>query len=206
MTHYSPSESSRVFACRHWIFDLDGTLTKPVHDFAAIRAELGVPDGIDTLSYFATLPIVDADRRRARLHEIESDLLTITEPADGAIDLLAHLQGRGCRIGLLTRNSRTIARQSLTRIGAAPFFAEDDILGRDEVIPKPAPDGILQLARRWQASLSQCAMVGDYLYDLQAGRAAGAATVHVDSTGDFRWPDLADLRLKTLAELALLLP
>jgi phosphoglycolate phosphatase-like HAD superfamily hydrolase len=44
-------------------------------------------------------------------------------------------------------------------------------------------------------------MVGDYSFDLQTGRAAGAATIHVDPTGAFRWPELTDLAVATLAEL-----
>jgi hypothetical protein len=44
-------------------------------------------------------------------------------------------------------------------------------------------------------------MVGDYLYDLQAGRSAGALTVHVDATRSFRWPELADVGVGTLEEL-----
>lgn len=45
-------------------------------------------------------------------------------------------------------------------------------------------------------------MVGDYLFDLQVGRAAGTATIHVDSSCAFRWPELADLAVSTLEELA----
>ena len=48
-------------------------------------------------------------------------------------------------------------------------------------------------------------MVGDYLYDLQVGRAAEIATVHVDPSGDFPWPELADIRVNSLDELAGLL-
>jgi phosphoglycolate phosphatase-like HAD superfamily hydrolase len=44
-------------------------------------------------------------------------------------------------------------------------------------------------------------MVGDYQYDLQAGRSAGALTVHVDTTRSFRWPELADVSVTTLEEL-----
>ena len=39
-----------------WVFDLDGTLTIANHDFDAIRAELGIPEGHLILEYQATLP------------------------------------------------------------------------------------------------------------------------------------------------------
>jgi hypothetical protein len=46
----------------------------------------------------------------------------------------------------------------------------------------------------------------DYLYDLQVGRAAQIATVHVDPSGEFSWPELADIQVNSLDELAELLP
>jgi phosphoglycolate phosphatase-like HAD superfamily hydrolase len=48
-------------------------------------------------------------------------------------------------------------------------------------------------------------MVGDYLFDLEAGRRAGSATVYLDPTGEFPWQDLADLPIKTLAEITAIL-
>jgi phosphoglycolate phosphatase-like HAD superfamily hydrolase len=44
-------------------------------------------------------------------------------------------------------------------------------------------------------------MVGDYQFDLQTGRAAGAATIHVDYNRLFRWPELTDIAVGTLEEL-----
>jgi len=31
--------------CKHWIFDMDGTLTLAVHDFDEIRKSLGIVEG-----------------------------------------------------------------------------------------------------------------------------------------------------------------
>ena len=44
-------------------------------------------------------------------------------------------------------------------------------------------------------------MVGDYLFDLEAGRRAGVATVHLDVNGDGQWADQADFRVQNLSEL-----
>jgi len=44
-------------------------------------------------------------------------------------------------------------------------------------------------------------MVGDYLFDLQAGRNAGTATVHMDVSGEFLWPELTTLGVRSLPEL-----
>jgi HAD superfamily hydrolase (TIGR01509 family) len=185
----------------HWVFDLDGTLTKPVHDFADIRRQLGIPPQADILGYLASLPPAAAQPLIDRLHAIEMELLSRTEAAPGAVPFVRSLAARGARLGILTRNSRVIARQTLAVIGLADCFPPEQIIGRDEAPPKPSPDGLQQLATRWGVPVSRLVMVGDYLYDLQTGRAAGAATIHVDPSGAFRWPHLADRCVATLQEL-----
>ena len=55
--------------CEAFIFDLDGTLTVAVHDFDAIRAELGLPVGRPILEELATLPLAEAAELRERLDE-----------------------------------------------------------------------------------------------------------------------------------------
>ncbi|MCX5823683.1 MAG: hypothetical protein NTY86_09305 [Deltaproteobacteria bacterium] len=49
-------------------------------------------------------------------------------------------------------------------------------------------------------------IVGDYIFDLQTGRNAGAATIHVDRTRSFLWPELTDIGVSTLEELLKILP
>lgn len=185
----------------HWIFDLDGTLTVAVHDFAAIRAELEIPDGADILGHLATLPAQRAHALHGRLQQIELELAGVTQAAAGAFALLEHLYGSGAQLGILTRNSRENALHTLELIGLGGFFNPEHVLGRDEATPKPDPDGIHCLARLWGTNPTSMVMVGDYQYDLQAGRSAGTLTIHVDSTRSFRWPDLADVNVATLEEL-----
>ena len=91
--------------------------------------------------------------------------------------------------------------RTLELVGLGGFFHPDHVLGRDEALPKPDPDGIHRLARIWETAPETTVMVGDYQYDLQAGRSAGALTVHVDATRSFRWPELADVSVGTLDEL-----
>ena len=188
------------------MFDLDGTLTVAIHDFAGIREALGVPPGGDILGYLDTLPAPDALLLRGKLAAIEEELAARTEPAPGASELLAELFGRGVRIGVLTRNTRGNALTTLGRIGLSGYVAQGCVLGRDEARAKPDPDGILRLAGSWGTAPGALVMVGDYGFDLQTGRAAGAATIHVDPTRSFRGPELTDIAVGSLAELALALP
>jgi phosphoglycolate phosphatase-like HAD superfamily hydrolase len=75
------------------------------------------------------------------------------------------------------------------------------IVGRDEAEPKPSPDGIQYLLGHWGAQPHEAVMVGDFLFDLQAGRAAGVTTVHVDTSGEFAWREHADTMVRDLHEL-----
>ncbi len=186
---------------RYWVFDLDGTLTVAVHDFALIRAELGVPPGADILEYLAEVPEQEARLLHDRLQRIELELAGVTVAARGAHALLRRLREQGARLGILTRNTRENARRTLELIGLGEYFENDHILGRDQAIPKPDPEGILRLTRSWGARPTDSVMVGDYLYDLQAGRRAGALTVHVAAGRPFSWPELTDLPVESLEEL-----
>jgi len=198
MTH---SPSTRIASRSHWVFDLDGTLTVAVHDFAAIRRELDIPDGSDILGHLASLPAHHAQQLHERLQEIELKLAGVTRAAEGALSLLSQLQENGAQLGILTRNTRENALRTLELIGLGGFFQPDHVLGRNEALPKPDPDGIHRLALIWGTVPGSTVMVGDYQYDLQAGRSAGALTVHVDTTRSFRWPELTDVSIGTLEEL-----
>ncbi len=188
---------------RCWIFDLDGTLTLPVHDFAAIRAELGMAESDpDIIRFLDSLPAAEAAEKHARLIEIEYELAARTAAAPGAGRLLDRLHRRGAQVGILTRNTREIALHTLGMIGLTQYFRPDEVLGRDEAAPKPHPEGIGKLLDAWGSAPDEAVMVGDYLFDLQVGRAAGTATIHVDRSGAFRWPELADLAVTNLESLA----
>jgi phosphoglycolate phosphatase-like HAD superfamily hydrolase len=171
---------------RHWIFDLDGTLTVAAHDFDAIRAELGLPIGEPIL--------------HARLGLIEAELADAARPQPGVHAFVEQLQSRGCRLGILTRNLRDLALRTLYAIGLHDAFPADFVLGRDEAAPKPSDAGIQLLLAAWSAAPTDAVMVGDYLFDLQAGRTAGVATVHfaVDRRA---WPECTDRRISGWGEL-----
>lgn len=184
-----------------WIFDLDGTLTLPVHDFGFIRQELAIPDNEDILGHLETLPPELAARRHKRLDAIERELASQATAAPGVHDLLDHLVRCDHHLGILTRNSRDVALLTLEAIGIRHHFSAAHVLGREDAPPKPDPAGILYLQKNWQVESDKLVMVGDYLFDLQAGRSAGTATVHVGRPDGQRWPDATDLSVETLVDL-----
>ena len=185
---------------KHWVFDMDGTLTVAVHDFAAIRRALDIPAQDDILTHLNGLPAHEAQAKHAWLLEHERELALASTPAPGAVELVRELAARGCRLGVLTRNARELALITLEAIGLAPFFAPQDVLGRDNAAHKPDPDGLLQLARAWEVEPSQMVMVGDYRFDLDCGRAAGSKTVLVN-VPENPWPELTDWHARDCFEL-----
>ena len=194
-----------VATCKGVIFDLDGTLTKPQHDFDAIRRALDIPQDSLILEFLDGLPPADAARRRARLNEIERELATESQPSDGAIELLQSLQARNLPFAILTRNSRDNALSSLAAMQATAYFRDDLVIGRDEASPKPDPAGIHLLAARMDLAAQDCLMVGDYRHDLEAGRNAGCYTVHLAHPSGETWPEHTDLAIRSLNELTQLI-
>ncbi len=102
---------------------------------------------------------------------------------------------------MLTRNTRANDLRALRAAGLHAFFDGRDVAGRDSAAPKPAPDGLFRQLALWGAHPDEAVMVGDYLFDVVAGRAAGTATVLLDTHGRHGHPDSADLVFSELSEL-----
>lgn len=184
-----------------WVFDMDATLTVGKHDFEAIRRDLGLPKDKAILESIAALPPAAQVPLRKALAEWEWDIARQTEAAPGAAVLLTRLKERGCPLAILTRNRRDIALHTLQAAGLIEFFEASLILGRDCAPPKPAPDGILKIRERWGRPLPSVAMVGDYLFDLQAGRAADCFTIEVGIEPQVDWAEFRDFFVSDLHQL-----
>lgn len=184
-----------------WVFDLDGTLTVPNHDFDAIRDTLGIPPGRLILEYLDELPAAQSAPLHARLLKIERALAGETRAAPGCQALLRTLRGRRIRLAILTRNTRENALLTLERLGVLDCFDPADVLGRDNAPHKPDPAGLLAIARRHGIEAADCAMLGDNHLDLRTGRNAGCMTVHVARYSRGRWPGSTDLFVAGLEAL-----
>ncbi len=185
----------------HWIFDLDGTLTRSILDFPKIKKQLGLPLDRGILEALADMDEGRAAAISAKLDAIELEMAGRADAAQGVEPLLTQLAERGHRIGVLTRNKKNHALRTLGAIGLGRFFPPEFILGREEAAPKPNPEGIHKLLRLWRASARETLMAGDYLFDLQAGRAAGTGTLFVDPRGARQFCDWADFTVTRLDEL-----
>lgn len=191
----------RLLSYQHWVFDMDGTLTIAQHDFDAIRVELGLPEGLPILESLDAMPTIESAPIHQRLNEIELDIAAESKAAEGAVVLLKTLLNHGANIGILTRNNKVNIDVTLKAAGLDHFFNDDNLLSRDCITPKPAPNGILQLLTQWNAVATEAVMVGDHLHDLLSGRAAGTQTLYVDPQGDFVFKEHADVCIHQLTEL-----
>ncbi len=186
---------------RHWIFDLDGTLTVSAHDFEHIRRELGLAPQTPILEALQAMPEFEAAPLWESLNELEFYYAGKASLMQGASELLQKLYDKERQLAILTRNTMPVVKHTLQACRLDHFFPLDHILDRDSCLPKPSPDGIKQLLQFWQADAGDTVMVGDYLYDLEAGRGAGVATVHLDTCGHVDWPDYTDIRVEDLGEI-----
>ena len=188
-----------------WIFDLDGTLALPVHDFDSLREALGIPPGVLILEYLASRPAAEATALGARLEALEAELIAQCRPQPGIREALETLRDRGGQLGVVTRNSVANAHRTLAHLSLADLFPPSAVLGRESAEPKPSPDALHQLLRQWVLDPSACVMLGDHGLDLAAGRAAGVATVHFAADCAERWPELTDHLLPHWSHLGALL-
>jgi HAD superfamily hydrolase (TIGR01509 family) len=188
-----------------WIFDLDGTLALPVHDFDGLREALGIPQGVLILEYLASRPAAEAKALGARLEALEAELIAQCRPQPGVRAALDALRDRGWHLGVVTRNSVANAQLTLEHLGLDDLFPPQAVLGRESAEPKPSPDALQWLQRHWSLDADACVMVGDHRLDLAAGRAAGVATVHFTADCPERWPEFTDHLLPHWSHLGALL-
>jgi hydrogenase expression/formation protein HypE len=162
------------------LFDFDGTLTQPgAIDFAAIRQAIDCPAGTPILEFIAALPAGDPARQQAEavLHAREMEAAAQSLPRDGAAALVAHCKRCGLRVGLHTRNSRAAVARALENFAGLGRTDFDILITRDDpVAPKPHPDGVLLAAGRLGIDPEEILVVGDFRFDVEAGRGAGALT------------------------------
>ena len=175
-------ESFRIKAV---VFDFDGTLTQPgAIDFSAIKKAIGCPPTMPILEY---LDSADEDRRRQAmtiLDRFEMAAAKASRPNPGAEDLVTHIRGLGIPVTILSRNSLASIILALKNFPHLPADDFSYIGSRDDPVkPKPSPDGLFLIAEKLGVDAAELLVVGDYLFDVQAGRAAGAVTVYLDPEG-----------------------
>jgi HAD superfamily hydrolase (TIGR01509 family) len=183
------------------IFDLDGTLTRPYLDFDAIRAEIGIASG-PILEAMARMTPAERESAETVLTRHEWDAARNGALYHGAVEVVAACRERGFPTAILTRNARAIVRYILDKHG----FVFDAIRTREDGAIKPSAEPLLSICEELGADPRGSWMVGDYLFDIMSGEAAGADTVLM--IGDSPVPEFAaraDHVIRELRELLTIL-
>jgi HAD superfamily hydrolase (TIGR01509 family) len=156
------------------IFDLDGTITQPFFDFDAIREEMGLDKNsgpiLEAMQKMSPHQRKDAEKI---LHYHEQQAVIESKLNDGAKEMLEAIRKAKINIGILTRNKR---RNALA-IAKKHDLQFDAVVDRDDGPVKPDAFGVLRICEKFGVRPEETLMVGDYLFDLQCAKAAGAVAV-----------------------------
>ena len=161
------------------IFDMDGTLTVPVLDFARMKAEIGVAQDMGLLESMAAMS--EAERAAAEVILLRHELTAAAESVlnDGVSQALTEIAAMGIKTAILTRN----CAESVRIVLAKHDLRFDAVVSREDSRPKPDPDGVHVAARRIGVDPAACVVVGDYEFDILVGKRAGSVTVLFSPTG-----------------------
>ncbi|MCM0597342.1 HAD family hydrolase [Periweissella fabaria] len=183
----------------NYFFDFDGTLadsgqTAILATQAAFRDyDLAVPDE-DAIAYFMGVPIEVSFKKlapdaeftdyefkallaifRSYYKQMESSNLTLFPHIE---KVLKQLHDEGKQLFVVSSKHSAALIRNLEQLEIDQYF--DAVLGSDQVKKfKPAPDGLLFLLKKYHLDPNKSVMIGDAIFDLQMGQAAGVATCAV---------------------------
>lgn len=156
------------------IFDLDGTITQPFFDFDAICEEMGLDKNsgpiLEAMQKMSPRQREDAEKI---LHYHEQQAVIESKLNEGAKKTIESLRKAKIKIGILTRNKRRNALAIAEKHG----LQFDAVVDRDDGPVKPDAFGVLRICGQFGIRPEETLMVGDYLFDLQCAKAAGAIAV-----------------------------
>jgi pyrophosphatase PpaX len=100
------------------------------------------------------------------------------ESCQGMESVLETLQQQGRRLGIVTAKRHRTVQLAFEHLPLGPYF-DTIVAGDDTTRHKPNPDPVLLGLERLAATADEAVYVGDSPYDMQAGKAAGVATIGV---------------------------
>jgi len=182
--------------------DLDGTLVEFNIPFELIREKLGIKE-----RFILERIMEERDEKKKLemlriLEDFELESAKNAKLAFYALELLNFLRKSGIIHGIVTRNSR----RSVEVIAKKFNLKFDFIVSRDDAKPKPSDEPIRILMSRFGVKGDETLVVGDFLFDLLAGKKAGARTaliVHSRNLGMLKsFKPYADYIFYSLKEFA----
>ena len=185
-------------AVRAVLFDLDGTLIDSAPDLAGAGNDMRAARGLPLLPLAHFRPMVGAGARgmvgralQAKpgdagfealrdefLQRYEARMTRETHVFETMQPVLEVLQRNAMPWGIVTNKITRYSEPLVRALGLAETSAAL-VCGDTTPYAKPHPAPLLEAAKRIGVAPADCVYVGDDLRDVQAGRAAGMATVAV---------------------------
>lgn len=102
-----------------------------------------------------------------------------TRPFSNVAATLERLSSRAALAVTTRRNVPEVeVRRELEKFGLAKYFRKI-VTSQDTLKPKPSPEALIKCAEHLGVRMGNCAVVGDSITDVRAGKSAGARTVAV---------------------------
>lgn len=186
----------RLEDCVAVLFDLDGTLADTAPDLAEAVIKMQRVRGLALTPYEQLRPVASAGARGligagfgigpespdfAALREeflgnYATDLCVKTHLFPGIAELLDALDARDVRWGIVTNKAARLTNPLVGLLGLAERAA-CVVSGDTTPHAKPHPAPLLHAAQILELAPERIVYVGDDLRDIEAGRAAGTATI-----------------------------
>lgn len=168
------------------IFDLDGVLVKTQLNFKQISKHIFGKEKFPLLEHI--LKIEDPLHKKrafAILEKYENTAALSCKLNEGIPELLEFLDQYGIKRGIVTRNNRKSLQIIIRRFN----LKFDAAFTREDTPPKPAKDAVVLACRKMKLSPNQVIFLGDYEFDMIAGKRAGVFTVllktHLQSSSQY---------------------
>jgi len=169
------------------VFDFDGTLTKPdAIDFPAIHKAVGCPDGVGLLEFLEAIDDRDARlSKEAVLIDAEMKAAERCRVNEGARELIAEIRKAKIPMAVITRNRREAVERALLNLEDVDEDDFECLVTRDlPLSPKPSPEAVVHVAEELGVKIGELLLLGDHLYDIEAGARAGALTMFLTNGKD----------------------
>ncbi len=157
------------------LLDFDGTITKPVFNWPAMKREMNLPnEDVSILDYISSANRKDAIRVEEVLERYEIEAALKAKLNDGASDLINFLKDKQIPHAIVTNN----AKRHILKMLEILDLNFEKIVTRDIGFWKPDPRQVIAGANIIKIPAPQCLFIGDGQYDMYAATKAGMIAIH----------------------------
>ncbi len=189
---WHPSEASS------FLLDWDGVIAETKLDFSAVRERYYGGRKALLLEEADTLSHKDRESLMKDLRDLEIEGALNAVPVPGALELLDKLTSKKISYAIISRNSTESIEIAAKKIGVT---LPEHVWSRDNSkYIKPDPRALTEAAAAMGTPISECVLVGDFIYDIQCARRAGMRAILVQRENpewnvwtDVSYPLLTDL-------------